>query len=344
MDTKFFASANSYNGFYSLFDNIFSSEKFDKVFIIKGGPGTGKSSMMRSIGEFVKEKDGEIELYYCSSDTNSIDGIINLGEKSIAIMDGTAPHQRDASFPIVIDEIINLAEGLDPMWIGAKRDDIITLSSQKSNAYKAAYSYLKLAGECHRVMCSKRIEKFSRQSALKYIYKILNEYDTDDATVTHKRFVSSFSKNGYKTFWGLNDKYNTQTKIGGDKTCAEILLGFIAENISCKKLKIFPSPLSPNYPEKIEVNENRLICMNSESYDIMSNDFFKFSKTDFEEIRLVEKSHEEFLSEAARWLSIASDIHFRLEDVYQKAMNFENNNLIFDKICKNILKVCEYSG
>ena len=191
---------------------------------------------------------------------------------------------------------------------------------------------------------TKRIEKFSRQSALKYIRKNLNEYDTEDATVAHKRFISSFSKNGYKTFWGLNNKYNVKTKIGGDKICAEILLGFISENILCKKLEIFPSPLSPGCPEKIAMNENCLICMNSESYDIMSNDFFKSSKTDFEEIRLAEKSHEEFLSEAVRWLSIASDIHLRLEDVYQKAMNFENNNLIFDKICKNILKVCDYSG
>jgi hypothetical protein len=345
MSTKFFASANSYNGFYSLFDNIFSSEKFDKIFVIKGGPGTGKSSLMQSVNAFVKERGGETDLYYCSSDTNSLDGIIiKMGEKSVAVIDGTAPHQRDANFPVVIDEIVNLAEGLDPIWIRTKRDDIITLSSQKSNAYKAAYSYLKLAGECYKVMHRKRTENFYDNSALKYIRENLCEHDFKDERVIHKRFVSSFSKDGYKTFSEPYDKHNIITKVGGDKTCAEILLKFIAEKISCKKLEISPSPLSPDFPEKIAMSEKQLICIGTDSYDITSNNFFKISKTDLEEIRLSEKMHEVFLSEAARWLSIASDMHFRLEDIYQRAMNFDNNTVIFDKICKNILKVCDYSS
>ena len=42
---EYFAAANSYEGFISFFDNIFNSEKFDRIYVIKGGPGTGKTVM-----------------------------------------------------------------------------------------------------------------------------------------------------------------------------------------------------------------------------------------------------------------------------------------------------------
>ena len=345
MNKKFFASSNSYHGFHSLFGDIFKSEKFNKIFVIKGGPGTGKSSLIKSVAKFAEEIGGSADRYYCSSDTNSLDGcIIRIGEKSFAILDGTAPHQRDAVFPMVIDETINLAAGIETDWINEKKDEIIMLSSQKMNAYQAAYSYLRLAGECYKEIRRKKIEKFHRHSALKYIWKNFNECDTEDESITSKRFISSFSKDGYKMFWESHNKYDTSIKIGGDKICTEILLKLIAENIACKKIEILPSPLSPDSPEKIITNDKDLICASPDSYDVMSNNFFEISKTDSEEIRLIEKTHEAFLSEAARWLSIASDIHFRLEDIYKNAMNFDNNRIIFDKICKKILKVCDYSG
>ena len=46
---KYFAAANSYKGFKSYFDRIFAPEQFDRIYIIKGGPGTGKSSIMKNI-------------------------------------------------------------------------------------------------------------------------------------------------------------------------------------------------------------------------------------------------------------------------------------------------------
>ena len=48
---KFFAAANSFNGFVSYFDCIFDSKDFSKIYVLKGGPGTGKSSLMRSVKE-----------------------------------------------------------------------------------------------------------------------------------------------------------------------------------------------------------------------------------------------------------------------------------------------------
>ena len=48
MNRTYFLGANSKNGFYSLYDELFAGEY--RLHIIKGGPGTGKSSFMRKIG------------------------------------------------------------------------------------------------------------------------------------------------------------------------------------------------------------------------------------------------------------------------------------------------------
>ena len=48
-DLKYFLAANSGNGFLSLFDTCYSAKDGWKVYIIKGGPGTGKSSLVNEI-------------------------------------------------------------------------------------------------------------------------------------------------------------------------------------------------------------------------------------------------------------------------------------------------------
>ena len=45
---EFFAASNSSTGFVSYFDVIFNPKSYEKIFILKGGPGTGKSHFMKS--------------------------------------------------------------------------------------------------------------------------------------------------------------------------------------------------------------------------------------------------------------------------------------------------------
>lgn len=341
METKYFASANSYNGFCSFFEDIFNSRDFDNVFVLKGGPGTGKSTFMKKADEFAKSKGGRTKLYYCSSDVDSLDGIIiNMGEKRFAIIDGTSPHERDAIFAGVTDEIVDLGESIDQEWIRLQKDDVISLSEQKSKAYKTAYSYLRIAGVCHDEICKKKLSRFDTYSASKFIrnFPIISDSIMNKSK---KTFASSFSKVGYKAFKIPNDSYNVSIKILGDQTNSKILLKFIKNKLDCKKTETFHYPLDPAFPEALIIDG----CLISESGDdsdlISSDEYFTTTKTDKEEIRLVTKIHDDSLEEAARWLSIASDIHFRLENIYSKCMKFENNEVIFDKICKKILKVCE---
>ena len=145
---KYFAAANSYHGFVSFFDSIFDARDYERIFILKGGPGTGKNSFMKAIRDRFISRDLEIEEIYCSSDPKSLDGLILEHEtKKVAVIDGTAPHERDPRLPGAVDEIINLGENWDSRWLTANKEKILLLNEEKRKAYSTAYEYLKM-GKC----------------------------------------------------------------------------------------------------------------------------------------------------------------------------------------------------
>ena len=71
-----FLGVNSPKGYYSKFDQLFSCAPDGKCFLIKGGPGTGKSTMLKKIASVLEEKGLSTELVYCSADPKSLDGVI----------------------------------------------------------------------------------------------------------------------------------------------------------------------------------------------------------------------------------------------------------------------------
>lgn len=82
---------NTPEGFFSYYQYILGQNEADKIICIKGGPGVGKSTFMRKIGEAMLKEGHDVDFMHCSSDNSSLDGIV-LRDKKIALIDGTAPH------------------------------------------------------------------------------------------------------------------------------------------------------------------------------------------------------------------------------------------------------------
>ena len=91
MEKHYFPAANTPIGFYPCFSNILPQERAKQIIYIKGGSGTGKSTFMRGVGKTMLERGNHVELYHCSSDPDSLDGV-HIVEKGVAIFDATAPH------------------------------------------------------------------------------------------------------------------------------------------------------------------------------------------------------------------------------------------------------------
>ena len=341
---KYFAAANSYNGFISFFDSIFKPEDFAMIYILKGGPGTGKSSLMKNVSGYFHNQNYLVEEIYCSSDPKSLDAVIVEKEnKKIAIIDGTAPHEKDARIPMAFDKIINLADNLNQDVLLYQRSEIISLAKQKSNVYQTAYFYLSAAGkfdsfirECYNHNFNKNKTKIKADEYLKEILPALEPK-------CETRLISSFGRRGEVKLNTLKEQKLRLVKVGGSDYSAALLLNCFKENLCLKnqKLTLFPFSLNPNFLDGILIPDYSLAIIKDDDFDINADEFVNIPPTEFEEIRCAKMLRVDSLNEAVRWFSIASDLHFRLEKIYGEAMDFEKNNEIASEIINEITTLME---
>lgn len=337
----YFAAANSYNGFISYFDRVFDSTEYDRIFVLKGGPGTGKSSLMRRISEYFQTNNFGVEEILCSSDPASLDGVIGSkkGHK-FAIIDGTAPHERDAVIPGAIDEIINLGDSWDDRWLTAKRTEILNLVKEKKKAYETAYNYLKIAGKCDEVMHSAINDKFDIFKAKSKAEGILSDLITEENGEIKTRLLSSFGRHGKYDLKPRESVFDARITVSNDgylflKTCAD----FLIENRV--DITLFPSPLRPKRLDGLLLNNTKLLIQISDKAEFETDEFVNLLVLDKERIRVAGEMQKELLTEAARWFKIAAEIHASLEDIYSSAMDFTKNDLILSEITSKIFFISE---
>lgn len=138
MTTHFFLGANSGQGFQNLFNRFCDPEDHYDLVVLKGGPGSGKSTMMRTIGKAVEEKGEQVEFLYCSGDPDSLDGV-HIPRIRTAIVDGTAPHIIEPKYPAAVDRYVNLGQFYDIDAAKRSRADIVRFTQAGSAAYRRAY-------------------------------------------------------------------------------------------------------------------------------------------------------------------------------------------------------------
>ncbi len=141
---EYFPGSNTPKGFYSYYDQILHSDEADRIIILKGGPGTGKSTFMRRVASHLDTLGYETELLHCSSDPDSLDGVCARAI-GFLIVDGTSPHIIDAKFPGAIEQIINLGEYWNADKIKENKQNIMRTSKNISEYFKNSYEYLAAA-------------------------------------------------------------------------------------------------------------------------------------------------------------------------------------------------------
>lgn len=189
----YYPGGNTPKGFFSYYDHILSQEKAVKIFCMKGGPGTGKSTFMRKIGEKMLDEGHDVDFLLCSSDPDSLDGIV-IRDRNIALIDGTAPHVVDPKNPGAVDAIINLGEYWDESGIRKRKDEILITGDNIKRCYANAYKYLRAASEIYNSieelysLAAKREEMYKNTAGL--IYRELSHRELSPRRGAEKKFFA----------------------------------------------------------------------------------------------------------------------------------------------------------
>lgn len=339
---KYFAAANGYNGFKSYFSEVFTPTDYERIYVLKGGPGTGKSTFMKKLGRALTESGYKVEAIFCSSDPKSLDGITGRSDnKSIAVLDGTAPHERDAIIPGAFDEIINLGEAWDTRYLKSQREGIYSLNLEKKQAYKTAYFYLSVAGKSRKLSASLYGDAYNdkiKNVATKLAADLFEDAKTGKIKT---RLISAYGRSGAVRFDTV-ESISSKLYSLPDSLASRIILRELYVLALSKNLEIMHSPtaLDESLTDAIFISSTGIgivIGSSGEAIDLAGVD--NISELNLERVRVADNIHTTALVEAQRWFSIASDLHARLESIYSSAVDFSIIDDTYDKKCAEILEI-----
>lgn len=119
-----FASSYTEEGFQTFIPRLMQGLK--KVYILKGAPGSGKSTFIRLLGERMSEQGYEVEFWVSAVDAVSPDGVF-IPQLDLAVVNGSLPIPIEPLYPGVRDELIYLGDLWNREEVNRQQGDIVQL-------------------------------------------------------------------------------------------------------------------------------------------------------------------------------------------------------------------------
>ncbi len=348
---RFFLGANSRNGFISNFAESYSPLDNWHTYIIKGGPGTGKSTLMKRVAEHFLKEGAKTILCPCSSDPASLDGVI-FPQKRIVLLDGTSPHIVEPKFPGAVEEIVNLGECWNPKSLIANREEIIRLTGVLGLYHKKASNYLSAAGALSEDMKNaaqsvsnlQKAREMGRKLAQKYIKKGSGE------GFCQNRYLSGITPKGHIFYEQTINALAEERILISDAfgAVAPVILEEIMDYLLSNgyEITVCRCPLMGSKPEHIFVHKlglyfgtlNRFHSASPTQRVIHARRFMNMKALHDERGRLncSKRLITEMLDLASDALSDAKLCHDELESFYISAMDREKLSAKTEEIIKSI--------
>ena len=356
MSIKTFMGANTPWGFSSLFDELHNPYKDERLYIIKGGAGTGKSSLMKKIAKSAEEAGYETEKVYCSSDPQSLDGLI-IPELDFSIADGTAPHVIEPRFPGASENIINMGQFWNEKELFEKRKEIKALSVENSMYHRSSerllFSAGTLKGEISRLFASKINKEKIESYAVRFASRETPKKKNSPPGKKKRRYLSAITPKG-KIFFDETVETLCSRIIAVRDDYGEVG-SFLCERIGELAVKngyevIFClCPMKKGVSEHIIIPEIALgiITVNacheinlSADRVIHAERFLTASiqKENKNKLLWSRTISEELIDEAVLYLKKAKQTHDRLEKLYIESMDFEKVNAFEKKFISRLIQ------
>jgi len=193
-----FPGGNTPQGFFSYYDYVIPLDA-TRIFLLKGGPGVGKSTFMKKIGQTLIEHGYDVEHHHCSSDPHSLDGLV-IPVLGVALIDGTSPHIVDPKHPGCVDEILNLGEYWNEAKMVHKKTEIVAYTKEISKRFQRAYRMLKAAkaiyDDWEAASCEAMNYNLANQKAASIIESIFSGITTVGYGKNRKLFASAITPLG----------------------------------------------------------------------------------------------------------------------------------------------------
>ena len=350
-----FPGGNTYRGFHSFFAQ--GLKNMERIFILKGGPGTGKSTLMRKIGLEMADRGYHVDFWHCSSDNDSLDGVI-IPELKTAVVDGTAPHTIDPRYPGVVDQIINLGDHWNEQYLKSYKDEIKKLTDEIGGYFVAAWEYLDQAKKTYDQWKKINGAAMDFEQVNQKTEQLIQEIFNVNAPLVRHMFSGAITPGGLVNFINnITEDCKTRYILKGlPGTGKSTIIRKIAEGAVDRgyQTDLYHCALDPDSLDMVVIPQLRLAVLDGSIPHVADPerpgdqvinllDYYNpdLVAEEYKKLAGIEKEFSNLMQEAVGKLAQAKNLHDKLEGFYVKAMDFE----AVDNKRKHVLyKILNQSG
>jgi len=356
---NFFAGGNTAHGFSNLYES--SLQGLTRLFVLKGGPGTGKTRIIREIGDLLAQQGYEIWLIHTASDNDSLDGVV-IPELKVGIIDGTAPRVIKPELPEEAIVHVNLEQAVDTLQLSQRCVEIDSLVDQYTEEHELAYSGFAEALRIHDEWEAIYIATMNFQAAdeltQEYIQLLYGDQNFEKVSRVDHRFLGAATPKGAVDFVpnltaGLK-RYLVKGRAGSGKST--LLKKLAAEGIKRGvDVEIYHCGFDPNSLDMIIVRELGFAIFDSTA----PHEYFPDRATDeivdmysrciqpgtdeafAEAIASIKERYSSTMKQSIQHLTDAKVFLDELKTIYAAATDFDHVDQIKSQIQQEISGIVE---
>lgn len=348
MVSRYFLGGASPSGFAS----DFAAEQKGKYgILLKGGPGTGKSTLMRTVASVFADED--VTVYHCASDPRSLDAVV-LEERGVFITDATTPHEMNTPLPYVTGELVDMAQALEPSMLAPKADAIKVLSAENSALHQQCRSVLSAVAAMQSVsyeiglqgLQKEKLEAFAKRFSKRLMPKIAQKKG-QPAQISYRQF-SAITPQGELLF--LPEDYGVVLLQDAHYAAACQLIAalsaiLIQSGVSCIASRCLTLPQKPSVhlllPQcKLAILSAHMLCEKTQTplTEISLKRFYDAERLRSHRAlhRFADKNAALLTSRAVAVLQDALTVHDALELPYIEALQRNTLDDIAVTVCNTI--------
>ena len=350
MLNTYFLGANTPEGFRSEYGSLQADPRIRKLLILKGGPGCGKSTLMKAVGQAAGELGLAVQRIPCSSDPDSLDGLV-IPELGLALADGTAPHVLEPELCGCGANYVNLGQYYGEAALSAAAEELQQAREANQSCYGPAYACLRAAAEIGTVLRAAVVPALPADTTEKALRELLPKElpEGKGAGRALRCYLSAITPQGALRLpaggrtVAISDRYGLGTPLterlarqfrraGHDVVLAmDPMAPDQLEGVLIPALDLGWVRVSPLF--SAEAAPPALLRL-----DLDAAAEAGLRETELLHVRALEKQRGSFLREAVRYLAEAKRHHDALEALYRPAVDFAGVEAETQTIIRGLLE------
>ncbi len=352
----FFLGATTPTGFRGYFEQL-RQEPDMQLYLIKSGPGCGKSTMMARLAQM---ENGPVQRIHCASDPDSLDGVI-FPARSAAVLDATAPHTLEPKAPGADEMVLSLYHTIDAEALRPHKSEIQALFARNSSLRSRAVKYISSAGSL--LLDSRRTEACSTdfEKVRRYVKRLCARLlpRTGGECAEQLRLLSAITPKGNMFYSATIDSLADRFVVFRDEygAVSRLLLELIRAEALARGYSIITCPCAMHPDEKID----HIIIPSLRLAFVTDNSWHPFKHPGQQTVRCTRfidqknlaayrarlrfnsKAASELIGQAVALMSQAKSCHDELEAYYRAAVDFAAVDAAA-KHCAQMIGLCDIDG